>query len=272
MTDRSSAARIGLEIIDAHPERWDFLGAGRTEPRPIYVNIRAFVPHAIVPEGERIAQVFFNPGENLYGEQFLKIAKQIKSYPDLTLLSQVRKTPLGNNGIVLHAGNKIRMHNGKPLEWGKDDKSAFDEVDITGMYEINGGSRFCIIPSMEYLELPPTHAGWLWHYNKEYDPKITPHAPISARTFMIHPNAPVINPGSEGNQIFEVWHANQLSFSLGKEELFDDEHYFHRGIRLGVGKPISIMSLHALDQTPENSYAGKYKRQKGPQTSLSLLD
>lgn len=275
LTTRSSAARRGVEFQDASPQRWHYLDSRRLKPHHLFLKIRSYVPRAKIPEGKRLVQAVFDPSPPLKGAELAEVVKNMKCYPDPTLFSQTRfhKTHrLNNDGIVLHAGNKIKVHNGETLDWEKDDFHAFHEVDVTGGYKISGNG-FCIVPSLEYIELPPGYAGWLWNYDPEYDPHISPRNFYkNPTTFMIHPNAPLFNGGSRGNQIFETWNQQPMGFSPGREEIRDEPELYWHEINLGVGKPISILSLHRLDQEPKNPYDGKYARQSGAQVSLSHLD
>lgn len=289
VTTRSSAARLGIQIDDAYPNRWYLASDLSLQARPMYLKIRCFTPKFIAAEGSRLCQIFPNPSFYALGEEFMKAARSME-YPGMKLLSETRYGRKARNpedqdlvpdGIVLHQGNKIRIHNGRNLEWGKDNSKAFDEVDVTGELEIDATRKFSIIPTLEYIKLPPTYCGWLWNYRRKYRPEIKPGNPNNHGTFMIHPNAPQVNPGSEGNQIFETWHPDALKFWASKDERLwveeDKNHELERyhplhGLRLRSEKPIAIMSLHRLDQMPENAYAGKYKGQRGPQVSLSQLD
>lgn len=235
--------------------------------------MRVFTPSVRVREGDKLAQIEFKPGFYLQGEAFSRAASQIKSYPDLTLLSQTsRSRREAQDGIVLHTGNKIKVHDGNMLEWGKDNTHCFDEVDITDGYVLNA-QQFCLIPSLEYMTLPSTCAGWLWDANGHYNPIVD--ARNSYRPpgpFMIHPNAPLIAAGSDGNQILEVWHTYQTLFMSRREERPPYPLHLSYRLKMCVGKPIAIMSLHSLDQEAEKPYEGRYKGQRGPQISLSHLD
>ena len=277
ITTRSSAARLGIEVTDAYPGRWQNFDRRSLVPRPVYLRIRAFAPVVVVKEGDRLCQSFFKPSFYVNRDAFRSAVADMESYPDMTLLSQTRYGTCGSvspDGIVLHMGNKVKIHNGNALEWGKDNKDAFDEVDVTGIHELEATGKFCIIPSLEYIKLPPTHVGWLWNFTHIYNPIIMSSDHQGERKFMIHPNAPAVNAGSEGNQIFETWHAYEMTFSSRREEPtdFETDHYHDHRLRLSVGKPFAIMSLHPLDKMPERAYSGKYKGQRGPQLSRSHLD
>lgn len=270
VTTRSSAARLGIQVHDAYSHRQKYCDVDSVKPRPVYFAIMAFAK-VEVPEGSKISQIEFKPSFYLHGKDFLKEISKMPNGNELTLLSKtgwqepsVYSRP---DGIVLHNGHKIKVHNGQTLVWGQNNDQCFDEVKVTNPYYLYRGG-FCLIPSLEYLHMPLNCAGWLWdinHVNKPFS--ISPEETRGAQ-FMIHPNAPLIAPGSEGNQIHEVWHNLYFWDSWNKKRA----DVRQEGLLIQAEKPISIMSLHPMDQTPENPYKGKYKGQVGPQTSLSQLD
>src|SRR3989344_2606391 len=69
ITTRSSAARLGIDVHDSHPERQSYIDEYSSKPQPVYFTIRSFA-NAEVPEGAKIAQIEFAPGFYLQGDKF----------------------------------------------------------------------------------------------------------------------------------------------------------------------------------------------------------
>lgn len=248
-TTRSSAARLGIEVNNVYPfDRGKYFHEMGLKPRPVYFGLMTYVPIVKVPEGVKLVQLSADLSIFTQGQPFYELFGRIQSDPKLTLLSKTDmkrplRDPLGSvsDAAVLHIGDTVKVHNGNMLVWGENNDRCFSEVDVTIPY-ILSTRQFCIIPSEEYLTMPNTHAGILWDTRHQDD----------KRDYIIHPNAPIIKPGSAGNQIFEVWHDFETTIKAGDE--------------------ISVLTFHKLDQEPENAYRGKYMGQRGPQTSLSQLD
>ncbi len=137
---------------------------------------------------------------------------------------------------VLRLGGKIKRYNGGILHPDRNNNGCFSEIDITTPYYLASGNFY--LAYTEWMKCPDNVAGMLV--------KIPEHRGMCN----IHPNAPLIAPGSEGHQVLEIYLAEGLY------------------VKVKEGQPICEVEFWPLDQNPQNAYNGKYKGQRGPQTSL----
>ncbi len=136
---------------------------------------------------------------------------------------------------VLRLGEKIRRYDGGILHPDRNNDACFSEVHaMSGPYYLRPGDFY--LAHTEWMTCPDNVAGMLT--------KLPEHRLMG----QIHPNAPLIAPGSEGQQVLEI--------------------YLAEGMLVTEGQPICGVEFWPLDQNPQNGYMGKYRGQTGPQTSL----
>jgi len=223
VTTRSGPARLGIETWPVN------IAEIYAEPTCVYFSIRTYDTVCEVPEGRRLSQIFFDQGLPLFPSEIEPLILQGR------LGVNGRPVFEGCRGIRLGIGRTIRRYNGKVLALDGRNDECFDDEEIRGTYRFRPGG-FYLCHTDELVSMPDDHAGML----------------VKAKGIRlrgnVHPNAPLIAPGSEGHQILEM--------------------NFPAGLEIRKGDHVCSMEIMPLDQNPQNAYNGKYKGQRGPQTSL----
>lgn len=228
-TTRSSAARYGIETYLLNTE--ELLGS----VAHAYFIIRTFKTKCFIPPESRLSQLIVDPITHLSEDEIRELIEK----EELEIQTD-GKALIEEDGVLLHLGESISKYNGKTIEIDKNNDECFDEIDIGNpkdpdkRYKPSRGT-FYLGHTYEWIKLPNDHAGMLRKRSSEW-------------TYGdIHPNAPLVSAGSEGNQVLEF--------------------HYKRPYAVWAGKRICIMQIMPLDQMPQNPYKGRYKRQKGAQKS-----
>lgn len=225
ITSRSSMARKGVEI-----RQYD----KSAEPSQLYCFINTCGTYAQVPEGLPMAQLIIGFDVPLHGEELRCTANSLGiGEPKIFKQGKPPSTLQSYEMVLLHLGAKIKVYNGNTFRNNSDD-DCFTEIDITKPATIPP-ETFCLAPIEEPIRMPEDCAGML-------------RRSIYAFGSSIHPNAPLVQPGSEGHQVLEMYAAGFME--------------------LKAGMPVCGIEVYRLNPPPTKIYNGKYGSQPpGPLAS-----
>lgn len=229
---RSTAARHGVQIEPVGVA--DIILA----PSPLYCSLVTTGTAVTVPPESSLAQMVFMDGPPLSGEEIEQVlaSGEVKVAGNNEIFYQ-RFFPAGStcDMISLRLGPSAKVYNGRRMKFGEPTGKCFDEIDISKGYTLPGRT-FCLA-STQAVSLSNEYAGFLrkrhWALGQ------------------IHPNAPLIQPGSGGEK--------------GAPQVL--EMYFNGDFYLHEGRPIAGLELHRVKQ-PNGSYSGVYQNQKGVQPAI----